>query len=68
MLDFDFTLPWRDNEGRRIESLLIQDPFDETESLGPSGVGDAELSRCLNIDRLSVIGLGDEAGCCDGLW
>lgn len=62
MLDFDFTLPCRDNGGRRIESLLIQDPLDEVESPGPSGVGDAELSRCLNIDRLSEISQGDEAG------
>lgn len=62
MLDFDLTLPCRDNGGRRIESLLIQDPLDELESLGPSGGGDAELSRCLNIDFLSGIALGDEAG------
>lgn len=60
-LDLDLTLPWRDNGRRRIESLLIQDPFDETESLGPSGVGDAEASR-INDDRLSGIDLGDATG------
>jgi hypothetical protein len=59
-LDLDLTLPWRDNGGRRIESLLIQDPLDEVESLGPSGVGDAEAS--LNNDRLSAVALGDATG------
>lgn len=61
-LDLDLTLPWRDGGLRRIESLLIQDPVDEMESLGPSGVGDAEASRCLNSDRLSAIPLGDAIG------
>jgi hypothetical protein len=67
-LDVDLTLPCRDNGRRRIESFLIQDPVDEMESLGPSGVGDAEASRCINSDRLSAIPLGDVAYCCDGLW
>ena len=61
-LDLDLTLPVRDNGRRRIESLLIHDSLDEVESLGPSGVGDAEFSRCLNSDRLSAMTLGDVTG------